>query len=87
MGVITSRITAQGQISIPAKIRKKLGLGPGSIIEWDESGDEIVVRRAGRYSFEDINKMLFPEGPPEPVSVEEMDEAIRTHIRKKHARD
>lgn len=86
MGVITSRVTAQGQISVPAKIRQKLGLGPGSVIEWDASGDDVVVRRAGRYTFEDLNKMLFPDGPPKPISIEEMDEAIRKYIRKKHAR-
>lgn len=86
MGTITSRITSQGQISVPAKIRKKLGLGPGSVIEWEEKGDAVIVRRAGRYSSEDLHKLIFPDGPPKPISVEEMDEAIKAYIRKKHAR-
>ncbi len=83
--MIRSRITAQGQISVPAAIRRKLGLGPGSVIEWEEHGDEVLVRRAGRYSSEDIHNVLFKE-PPKPIKLDEIREAIRTHIRKKHAR-
>ncbi|MEZ5421525.1 MAG: AbrB/MazE/SpoVT family DNA-binding domain-containing protein [Pyrinomonadaceae bacterium] len=85
MSMIRSRITAQGQISVPAAIRRKLGLGPGSVIEWEEHGDEVLVRRAGRYSSEDIHNVLFKE-PPKPIKLDEMKEAIRTHIRKKYAR-
>ncbi|MBV6496452.1 MAG: AbrB/MazE/SpoVT family DNA-binding domain-containing protein [Acidobacteria bacterium ACB1] len=85
MSMIRSRITAQGQISVPAAIRRKLGLGPGSVIEWEEHGDEVLVRRAGRYSSEDIHNVLFKE-PPKPIKLDEIREAIRTHIRKKHAR-
>ena len=33
---------------MPAEVRKKLGVGPGSVLEWDEQNDEVVVRRAGR---------------------------------------
>ncbi len=80
-----SKLTAQGQISVPAAVRKKLGLAPGSTIEWIEEGDAVVVRRGGQFSFVDINKTLFPKGPPtEKVDVKE---AIRTYIRRKHARD
>lgn len=84
MSTIRSRITAQGQISVPAAIRRKLGLGPGSVIEWEDHGDDVVVRRVGRYTSEDIHKALFKE-PPKPISLDEMKEAIKTHIRKKHA--
>ncbi|MBV8308177.1 MAG: AbrB/MazE/SpoVT family DNA-binding domain-containing protein, partial [Gammaproteobacteria bacterium] len=48
MALAQSRLTAQGQISVPAEVRKKLGIGPGSVLEWDEQGEQIVVRRAGR---------------------------------------
>lgn len=86
MGTITSRITSQGQISVPAKIRQKLGIGPGSLIEWEELGDAVVVRRAGQYSSEDLHKIIFPDGPPKPISVDEIDEAIKGYIRNRHAR-
>ncbi|HXK28355.1 MAG TPA: AbrB/MazE/SpoVT family DNA-binding domain-containing protein, partial [Candidatus Binatia bacterium] len=44
MPLAHSKLTAQGQISVPAEIRKKLGVGPGSVLEWDEKDDEVIVR-------------------------------------------
>jgi len=80
-----SKVTAQGQISVPAEIRRKLGIGPGSILEWEEEGDKVVVRRAGRYTFEDMHRALFPT-PPKPHTLEELKEGIAEYIREKHAR-
>jgi antitoxin PrlF len=79
-----SKVTAQGQISVPAEIRKKLGIGPGSILEWHDEGDAVVVRKAGRYTFEDIRRALFPKRPG-ARSLEELKQAIADHIRDKHA--
>jgi len=86
MALARSRLTAQGQISVPAEVRRKLGLAPGSVLEWNEEDGKIVVRKSGKYDWDDIHKALFPDGPPPPLSVEGMDEAIRRYIRKKHAR-
>jgi antitoxin PrlF len=80
-----SKVTAQGQISVPAEVRRKLGLGPGSVLEWDEDGERIVVRRAGRYTSEEIHRKLFAH-PAQPRSAVELKEGIRRHMRKKHAR-
>gem|GEM_PF-2765201 len=82
---IQSRITSQGQVSIPARIRRKLGLTPGSTVEWCERGPEVVVRRATKYSSLEIHQAVFPSAP-ERVSVEEMDTGIGTHLRRRHAR-
>ena len=60
MPIAQSKLTAQGQISVPAEIRKKLGLRPGSVLEWDESGGEVVVRRAGRYTSAQVHEVLRP---------------------------
>jgi AbrB family looped-hinge helix DNA binding protein len=62
MALAHSKVTAQGQISVPAAVRKKLGVRPGSVLEWDEEDGKIVVRRVGKYTFEDIHKVLFPDG-------------------------
>ena len=71
---------------MPAEVRKKLGVGPGSVLEWDEQNDQVVVRRAGRYTSNDVHDVLFPEQaakkPPADVK-----DAIRKYIRKRHARD
>jgi antitoxin PrlF len=50
-----SKVTAQGQISVPAEVRKKLGVGPGSTLEWIDQDGQIVLRRAGRFTFEGID--------------------------------
>ena len=55
-----SRITSQGQVSIPVRIRRKLGLTPGSTVEWCERGSEVVVRRATRFSSLDIHQSSLP---------------------------
>jgi bifunctional DNA-binding transcriptional regulator/antitoxin component of YhaV-PrlF toxin-antitoxin module len=70
--------------SIP-RVRKKLGVGPGSVLEWEEQDDQIVVRRAGRYTSDDIYQVLFPQGAAKkgPVDVKE---GVREYIRKRHAR-
>jgi AbrB family looped-hinge helix DNA binding protein len=85
MAIAQSKVTAQGQISVPSEVRKKLGVGPGSVLEWDEQGDQVVVRRAGRYTSEDVHNALFPDNaaPKRPVDVKN---AIRKYIRKRHAR-
>jgi AbrB family looped-hinge helix DNA binding protein len=86
MVLAQSRLTAQGQISVPADVRRKLGVGPGSVLEWDEEGDKIIVRRAGRFSSVDIHRALFPDGPPRRRTVDEMKEGIRRHMRQRYAR-
>ncbi len=47
MAIAHSKLTAQGQISVPMDVRRKLGISPGSVLEWEEEGGKIVVRRAG----------------------------------------
>ena len=84
MDRIESKITAQGQVSVPASIRRRLGLTPGSKIEWCESGGEVIVRRASKYSSRDIHDAVFDK-PPEPWSIADMDEGIRSRARRRHA--
>lgn len=80
-----SKVTAQGQISVPAEIRRTLGIGPGSVLEWEQEGERVVVRKAGRYSSEDIHRALFTKRP-KPRKLEELKQAIGRHVREKHAR-
>ncbi len=44
---------------MPAEIRRLLGAGPGTILEWEQDGERIVVRKAGRFSSEDIHRAIF----------------------------
>lgn len=86
MAIAHSKVTAQGQISVPANIRRKLGIGPGSVLEWEEEGDKIVVRRAGRFTSRDIHEAVFGNRPPKRRTLKEMKEGIRSYVRKRYAR-
>lgn len=86
MAIAQSKLTAQGQISVPAEVRRRLGVGPGSILEWDEDGENVIVRKAGRYSSEDIHRALFAKRRPKPRKLEALKQAVRRHVREKHAR-
>ncbi|MGH9782789.1 MAG: AbrB/MazE/SpoVT family DNA-binding domain-containing protein [Terriglobia bacterium] len=86
MTLAQSKMTTQGQISVPAAVRRKLGVGPGSVLEWEQEGEKIVVRRAGKYTSEDIHRALFPKGPPRRRTLAELKEGIRQYIRERHAR-
>ena len=85
MAIAYSKLTAQGQISIPTEVRRRLGIGPGSVLEWEQEGERIVVRRAGRYSSEDVHRALFEE-PPKPRTLEELKEGVRQSVKARHAR-
>jgi len=54
-------------------------------LEWDEDGGQIVVRRVGRYTSEEVHKALFPE-PPKPRTLGEMKEGIRRYMKERYAR-
>ena len=86
MALAQSKVTAQGQISVPAKVRRKLGIGPGTVLEWDEDGDRVLIRKAGRYSSKNVHQALFPNHPPKPKKIEELDDGIRRYMKAKHAR-
>lgn len=84
--IALSRLTAQGQISVPAEVRRRLGVGPGSMIEWDDDGERILVRRAGRYSSVEVHEEVFPYGVPARRSDAELKAGIRAHVKRRHAR-
>ena len=86
MAIAQSKVTAQGQISVPAEVRKKLGVGPGSVLEWDQQDDQVIVRRAGQFSSEDIHKALFSDDERKPKRSADAKEGIRKYMRKRHAR-
>lgn len=87
MAIAQSRITAQNQISVPAEVRKKLGVGPGSLLVWEEVEDAVVVRRLGRTTTADIHRALFGKRPLALQAPSDPKESVREYIRAKHARD
>ncbi len=62
---------------MPAEVRRKLGISAGTVLEWEEQGESILVRRAGGYSSEEIHRELFEDRSPASRSDAEMREGIR----------
>lgn len=70
----SATVTSKGQVTIPVDVRTKLGLRPGSrlaFVPTDTGGYEIHPEAA---SIKDLKGAV--SRPPQPVSVEEMNEAI-----------
>jgi hypothetical protein len=44
-----------------------------------------VVRRAGRYSSEDVHRALFPKRAPKRRSLEQIKDGIRRYTRRRQA--
>ena len=86
MSSIQSKVTAQGQISVPAEVRRQLGVGPGSVLVWQWRDGAFVVRREGKCTSADIHAAVFGSvkaGKTKPTDVKA---GIRKYIRKRHAR-
>ncbi len=71
----TSTLTSKGQTTIPKDVRKRLNLHPGDRLEFviDEDGRVLVLPASIDAS--EMAGMLKP--PVRPVSVEDMNRAIR----------
>jgi AbrB family looped-hinge helix DNA binding protein len=77
--IVESKLTTKGQVTVPEPIRRRLRLEAGDRLEWriDDRGG-VVVRRVGG-SLDTIQGLLGPA--PRPVSVDEMDDAVRNRMR------
>lgn len=84
-----TKLTSQGQVSVPASVRRALGLTPGSTLEWIEEQGRIIVKRATRHDSQAVHDALFPEGvaAPAPKSLDELKDGIRQRMKRRHARD
>ncbi len=84
-----SKLSSQGQVSVPAEVRKLLHLRPGSVLTWRQEGDRVVVERARRHATAEVHGALFPEGPPAPPAPlpSALKEGIRQHMRRRRAGD
>lgn len=83
-----TKLTSQGQVSVPAPVRNFLHLIPGSTLVWTQEGDRIVVERATRHKTAEVHQALFSEGSPStgPArTLGELKQGVREHIRRRHA--
>ena len=74
----TSTLSSKGQIVIPKPVRSLLGLNPGDAVDFvvQDSGDVLL-----RPAVSDVRRLrgMLHSLVRRPVSLEEMDRAIRSH--------
>jgi AbrB family looped-hinge helix DNA binding protein len=87
MSSIQSKVTAQGQISVPADVRRQLGVGPGSVLVWEWRDGVYVVRREGKCTSAEIHAAVFGATKPGRGRATDVKTGIRKYMRKRHARD
>lgn len=70
---LNATVSSRGRIVIPAELRKRLGLVPGSVLRFVLDADGVRLLPAAG----DVRRLegRLPK-PPVPVSVEEMNRAI-----------
>jgi len=83
-----TKLTSQGQVSIPASVRRALGLTTGSMLEWVEEQGHIIVKRATRHDMQAAHDALFPAGEivEKPKALEDLKQGIALDIKRRHAR-
>jgi AbrB family looped-hinge helix DNA binding protein len=42
---MAGRVTTKGQITIPVEIRDRLGIQPGSVVEFEVHDDAVLIRK------------------------------------------
>ena len=84
MSSSSSRVTAQHQISIPDKVRRRLGIVPGTELVWEERDGEYVVRPK-RHSLEDV-RAVCARRPVKARSLRAMRAARDRALKAKHGR-
>ena len=84
----TSTLTSEGQVTIPKEIRDHLGLKEGDrlAIELDDQG-RVVLRPEPRAPLGRLPGLLRHLAPERPVTIEDMDMAIREQVARRFAGD
>jgi len=74
-------ITTKGQVTIPIRIRKKLGLGPGDKVIFEEEAGSARVRAVP--DFFSFRGALKGKKLPTPREIEKIaaDEAVRRYLK------
>ncbi len=88
MEKVQSKLTSQGQVSVPAAVRSFLHLMPGSTLVWSQDGERIVVSRAMRHSTAEVHQALFgsPATAAAPAkSLAELKQGVRRRMQRDHA--
>ena len=82
----TTRLSSKGQVILPKSVREAHRWRPGTEFVVEELPDGIVLRASKPFApsrLEDVAGILHYRGKPK--SLAQMDEAIRTEVKRRHA--
>ena len=80
--MVTSTLTTKGQTTVPKEIREQLGLSSGDRIEYIIEADGRVVILPATRRIAALAGTLKHRAGSKPVTLEEMDQAIRTRQKR-----
>lgn len=83
--MVKARVTSKGQVTLPAKLRRQLGVEPGDDLDFVMEDKGVYVSVVKRKKLSDLHGILpLPEGPA--VTKKEVREAARCVARERHKR-
>lgn len=82
--IATSKVTSKGQVTVPEEIRRALQIEQGDRLEWLPTREGRVEVRKVQGTMSAIVGMLGV--PRRSATTEEMDDAVKQHFRRLHAR-
>jgi AbrB family looped-hinge helix DNA binding protein len=86
MATLQAKVTSKGQVTLPKQIRESLSIRAGDRLEFSlEPSNRISVRKKRKPgSSAGCAKHLIKAGQ-KPLTTDQMDDAIRDHMRKKYS--
>lgn len=84
MTAAVSRVTAQNQVPIPAAVRRRFHITPGTELVWEERDGELVVRPK-KYTLDDL-RALCADRPVKRRSVKQIRRGRDRAVSAKYGR-
>jgi antitoxin PrlF len=72
-----SRLTSKGQVTIPANIRKRMGLKPGDEVEFRNEGGKTIVAKRPPKSTKSVFERYIGMFPAFPGGIDEINAYYR----------
>lgn len=77
-------LTSKGQVTLPKAIRDRLQLDAGATLDFQLQPDGTILVRAIKPDARRLRGLLRSPHP-QPLSVEDMDQAVADHLKERHA--
>ena len=72
-----AKVTSKGQITLPASVRKKLGLRAGSSVSFSPYGETYILSPQYTDPLDELSGFFKNANQAHSISIDEMNEAIR----------